>query len=89
MTLNLRRTLVVSLWTGGLLLLVLIVSLVLWCVLDALGDPSGATVARVLALLVGICWMANLTTVVVLLAWGQSAAPQLNPPPVEPLNEEL
>ena len=84
MIFNLRRSLIVALWTGGLLLLVLIVSLILWCVLDALGDPSGATVARVLALLVGICWMANLTTVVVLLAWGQIATT-----PVEPLDEEL
>jgi hypothetical protein len=47
------------------------VAIALWCLLGALGDAAGARVARVLALLVGICWVLDTWAILMLLAWRQ------------------
>ena len=73
MKLNLRHCVLGTLWGGAVLLLLLVISLALWCVLAAVGDLAGATVARVLAMLVGVCWGLDLLTLVVLVAFGQIA----------------
>lgn|GEM_PF-3265081 len=79
-----RPYLVVGLWAGGILSVLLIIAVSLWCILGVLGDSSGATVARVLTLLVGIAWLVDLAVMVALLALREiSAETRL------PLDEEM
>jgi len=70
-TVSVRSPIVATLSAGALLTLLLVVSLILWLVLGMLGDESGAIVARVIALLVGICWCLDFVALVVLLAFAQ------------------
>ena len=60
-----------SLWTGGALLVVLVVSVLLWSGLGAVGDESGASGAKGVALVTLVCWILNSITLVVLLTIGQ------------------
>jgi hypothetical protein len=69
-----RPYLVGTVWASAGLLLVLLVAVALWCILGAVGDVAGARMARVLALLVGICWALDNWAILVLLAWQQISA---------------
>lgn len=66
-----RSPIITALAAGALLTLALIIALVLWLALAAMGDHSGATVARVLALFIAICWFIDLVVLVVLSALAQ------------------
>jgi endonuclease/exonuclease/phosphatase (EEP) superfamily protein YafD len=66
-----RSYLVGTVCASAALLFVLLVAIALWCLLGALGDAAGARVARVLALLVGICWVLDTWAILMLLAWRQ------------------
>lgn len=68
---RLRQCLIGALAAGGLLSLLLLIALVLWLMLGLLGDPAGAVVSRVLALLFSICWFIDGAFLVVVLALAQ------------------
>ena len=57
-----------ALQTGAALTLATLVALTLWLALRALGDASGAAVARGVTWGFGIAWTVNLVALVVLLA---------------------
>lgn len=59
-----RRTL----WTGGVLSLVLAVIALCWAWLAGLGDVAGAEGVRGAACVAAFCWALNFVTLVVLLA---------------------
>jgi len=63
-----RRYICGSLWFGAALLAVLVVSGLLWAVLDAVGDRIGAAGARGVTLVSLICSVLNFVLLVVLLA---------------------
>ena len=62
-----------SLWAGGLLLVVLVVSAGLWGILTIVGDNTAAQVAKGIAVVTSVCWLLNLIALVVLTALGQLA----------------
>ena len=62
------RPLKPALQSAAALSLLLAVSTLLWCLLATLGDQAGATVARVVACLLGLCWLLNLAALVAVLA---------------------
>lgn len=65
---RLRRYICGSLWFGAALLAVLVVSSVLWTVLNAVGDHIGAAGARGVTLVTLVCSVLNFVVLVVLLA---------------------
>jgi hypothetical protein len=65
---NVRLYLRGSLWAGGLLIVVLLVSGVLWLALTAAGDQAGSQGAKGVALVAIVCLVLDLVTVIVLLA---------------------
>jgi hypothetical protein len=71
--LRLRAWIVWSLGAGGVLLLVAVVAAVLWGILRAVGDHSGAAGARAVLLVAGACWVLDFIVLVVLLAFAQLA----------------
>jgi hypothetical protein len=72
---NLRSYLRGGLWTGGLLLVVMFVSGVLWVALAAAGDQSGSQASRGVALVAIGCLLLDLVTLVVLLALAEITRP--------------
>ena len=68
---KMRAAIAASLWIGGLLFVVLIVSAVLWLGMSSLGDHAGAQGAKGVALVALVCSVLNLITLVVLLAVAQ------------------
>ena len=75
-----RPYIVGTLWAGALLLFVLLVAVVLWCVLGAVGDRAGADMARILALLVAVCWGLDNWALLVLVALGLLSTGERMPP---------
>ena len=73
--------LVRSLWAGASLLVALTVAASLWWLLGALGDTTGARIAKGISLGLAICWGINLVGVIVLVALGQL---ETSEPPPEP-----
>jgi len=73
---NLRPYLRGSLWAGGLLIVVLLVSGVLWLTLAVAGDQTGSQGAKGVALVAIVCLVLDLVTVVVLLALAEIARPE-------------
>ena len=77
---RLRPYIVGTLWAGGLLLFVLLIAVVLWSVLGAVGDRAGADMARILALLVAVCWALDSWALLVLVALGLLSTGERMPP---------
>lgn len=71
---KLRSYIAGSLWIGGLLLTILVVSAVLWGVLSIAGDGGGAQGARAVFLVALGCWLLDFVALVVLLALVQLAS---------------
>jgi hypothetical protein len=76
---NLRPCLRGCLWAGGLLLVVLLVSGVLWLALAAAGDQTGSQGAKGVALVAIVCLVLDLVTVIVLLALAEITRPERPP----------
>lgn len=66
-----RHYIVGSLWSGALLFVVLVVAGILWALLAAAGDPTGAAGAKGVALVAVVCGVLNFVVLVVLLALAQ------------------
>ncbi len=84
---NLRPYLRGSLWAGGLLIVVLLVSGILWLALAAAGDQTGSQGARGVALVAIVCLVLDLVTVIVLLALAEitrSERPPIDPQDADP-----
>lgn len=60
-----------SLWTGGLLLVVLITAGALWVILSSVGDETGAAGVLGVALVALVCFVLDMLGLVVLLALAQ------------------
>jgi len=65
-----RACILKSLWAGGVLTFLLLIAVILWTLLAALGDNL-ATAMKAIALLVTVCWTSNLVVLVILCAWAQ------------------
>lgn len=63
------------------MLVVLVVAGILWALLAALEDPTGAAGAKGVALVAAVCWGLNFVALVVLLALAQVSG-------TEPASEE-
>ena len=80
---NCRACIMPLLRTGAGLLVVLVVAAVLWALLAAVGDHTGAAGARGVTLAAAICWALDFVALVVVLALNEVMKSEIRNPKSE------